>query len=280
MNGRYRIEIDSEERADPWHTTARSRWHALIATCKSLAADGLKYKTELAPVAGSERAYTVTVTAWGQPVKRKAQRARLIPKIAIPNAPLTLEQCTRGRHKAEESVESARHNVRDHVARFTESYDYYFGDLHYGSWWRVYDHAERERQQRFGRGLARIIAMRKGQPDRFHPIKPEVYAELDKIAGRRVVRLSELKAHEDDYYKAIVERYANGHYGQKPSEYHHAETNSTALLAELENAKADVEFWRELELLSGQRERFKPGRETGVDKSDDEVRTRNVYVYV
>jgi hypothetical protein len=285
MQGRYSIKIDADE-IDRTTTivlrhTPRDRWHALIATCKSLARDGLQYRLELAPVAGSDSFYTATVTAWGTPVKHKA-RTTLVPKVAIPDSPLTLEQCTRGRHKAEESVQHARGIFCNHLTRFSKSYEYYFGDRYGSAWWRVYDQEKRERQRRFGRGLARVMAMRKGQPmNRFYPIKTEIYAELDKLVGRRVVRLSELKAREDNYYKAIVDRYADGHYGTKPEPFKHSEPQGAALLAELETAKADVEFWRELELLSGQREKFKPGKGSEVDKADDEVRTRNnVYVYV
>jgi hypothetical protein len=35
--------------------------------------------------------------------------------------------------------------------------------------------------------------------------------------------------------------------------------------------RAEVEFWRELELLSGQREHFKPGRTDETANLDDEV---------
>jgi len=38
-----------------------------------------------------------------------------------------------------------------------------------------------------------------------------------------------------------------------------------------ENLRAEVEYWRELELLSGQREHFKPGRTDETAYLDDEV---------
>jgi len=40
--------------------------------------------------------------------------------------------------------------------------------------------------------------------------------------------------------------------------------------------RAELEYWRELELLSGQREHFKPGRTDETAYADDEVRTREV----
>jgi hypothetical protein len=40
--------------------------------------------------------------------------------------------------------------------------------------------------------------------------------------------------------------------------------------------RAELEFWRELELLSGQREHFKPGRTDETANADDEVRTDEV----
>jgi hypothetical protein len=38
-----------------------------------------------------------------------------------------------------------------------------------------------------------------------------------------------------------------------------------------EHLRAELEYWRELELLSGQRERFKPGRTDETASADDEV---------
>jgi len=38
-----------------------------------------------------------------------------------------------------------------------------------------------------------------------------------------------------------------------------------------ENLRAELAFWRELELLSGQRQHFKPGRTDETAFADDEV---------
>lgn len=38
-----------------------------------------------------------------------------------------------------------------------------------------------------------------------------------------------------------------------------------------EHLRAELEFWRELELLSGQRQHFKPGRTDETAYLDDEV---------
>ena len=43
-----------------------------------------------------------------------------------------------------------------------------------------------------------------------------------------------------------------------------------------EHLRAELEYWRELELLSGQREHFKPGRTDETAFADDEVRTDEV----
>jgi hypothetical protein len=43
-----------------------------------------------------------------------------------------------------------------------------------------------------------------------------------------------------------------------------------------EQLRAELEYWRELELLSGQREHFKPGRTDETAYADDEVRTDEV----
>jgi len=43
-----------------------------------------------------------------------------------------------------------------------------------------------------------------------------------------------------------------------------------------EHLRAELEYWRELELLSGQRQHFKPGRTDETAYADDEVRTDGV----
>jgi hypothetical protein len=43
-----------------------------------------------------------------------------------------------------------------------------------------------------------------------------------------------------------------------------------------EQLRAELDYWHELELLSGQREHFKPGRTDETAYADDEVRTREV----
>ena len=51
---------------------------------------------------------------------------------------------------------------------------------------------------------------------------------------------------------------------------HHARYQELSQLAE-EFLRAEAEYWRELELLSGQREHFKPGRTDESAHADDEV---------
>jgi hypothetical protein len=55
------------------------------------------------------------------------------------------------------------------------------------------------------------------------------------------------------------------HWRTRPGRY--AELNAMAE----EHLRAEVEYWRELELLSGQREHFKPGRTDETAYLDDEV---------
>ncbi len=51
--------------------------------------------------------------------------------------------------------------------------------------------------------------------------------------------------------------------------------NELAGMAE-EQLRAELEYWHELEALSGQREHFRPGRTDETAYADDEVRTREV----
>jgi hypothetical protein len=51
----------------------------------------------------------------------------------------------------------------------------------------------------------------------------------------------------------------------------HARYEELASMTE-EQLRAELEYWRELELLSGQREHFKPGRTDQTAYADDEVR--------
>ncbi|MGA2717313.1 MAG: hypothetical protein ABSG41_29910 [Bryobacteraceae bacterium] len=55
------------------------------------------------------------------------------------------------------------------------------------------------------------------------------------------------------------------HWRTRPGRY--AELNAMAE----EQLRAELEYWRELELLSGQREHFKPGRTDETARLDDEV---------
>ena len=51
---------------------------------------------------------------------------------------------------------------------------------------------------------------------------------------------------------------------------HQARYQELSKMAE-EDLRADLEYWRELELLTGQREHFKPGRTDETASADDEV---------
>jgi hypothetical protein len=51
---------------------------------------------------------------------------------------------------------------------------------------------------------------------------------------------------------------------------HQARYQELSQMAE-EFLRAEAEFWRELELISGQRQHFKPGRTDETARADDEV---------
>ena len=94
----------------------------------------------------------------------------------------------------------------------------------------------------------------------------------DTITGNRVKRISELPVRSRpngirDYVLSVL-------CGSRRNSWDREQSKEQAHpfpFAEYQAAMLDVEYWREMELLSGQREHFKPGRNEENCYADDEV---------
>ena len=252
----------------------RNRWHALMSVCRSLAHDGLSYRAEV-----NLDAQTVTIRASGKAKKRRAKPA-LVLQPAPKGKPLTHEQCSKHLADAETEIEQVRHCFRAQMHEQTAEH-----------WWRYnwrrmseyfWTPEQRARRAKVGALVARVIAARrKRSMNGWHSPNPAEYALLDAEMGFRVERDSELSSHNryKPYMVWFVARYASGQvrdcqHGHAPKAEPEAErTLEVTIFEQYALAKADVEFWRELELLSGQREHFKPGRTDETANADDEVAT-------
>ena len=255
MTGRYMLKMDVESRG--WQLD--NRWSRLLAVCRSLDRDGLEYRAEVNP-----DALTVTIVAWG---KAKVRRARAL-KLAAQPKPLTWEQCCKRAVAAEHDRQTILRHLRERMKSQIEV-----------SWWRAnwrrcseYDWTPERRATRakVGALVAQIVSARRARSMSgwYSPSNAE-YAILDEVMGFRVTRSSELGTHdrEKDYMIWFVNRYASGHVRHSKVEPEPAKrAPQPTIFEEYALAKADLEFWRELERLSGQRERFRDE-----DARDDEV---------
>jgi hypothetical protein len=205
-------------------------WHKLIQVCRSLAAEGTEYSTEIQRF-GERSVVTVTATG-GKACKRKKQCRR---RASIVPAPVSLKRCQK---QAEESKRAA---LRPGILLPERSYRWH-------SWradsWRE----EQVSDRRVGRLVARAIA----RGEKF----------IDPVAlkgGDEFYRVFEPEA-----VSAVIE-------GRRRK--NHDYTFAGPTIAQRKAALAEYQYWRELEALSGQREKWKPGLTDGTFYADDEVST-------
>jgi hypothetical protein len=125
----------------------------------------------------------------------------------------------------------------------------------------------RRKQKALGRAIGRIIARRQAKWGKVRIDKSSIepdrqdYAELDAAIGGRVPRLSQLHKceREHPYLSVIVRRYASGAFIRPPAEVVTWTQESIWRepmrlppqyepdpIRRYQEAKADVEFWREM----------------------------------
>lgn len=245
-------------------------WHLFVSTCRSLHADGLHYGVQF-NMAGdsdviSQAMCQLTIKAHGQ---RHAKRARQALRVHVNTAPLTIERIQRSRCQADRELVQLRAHFQRHVSEWKQE----------GYRPAQPDSALKTRRLLVGRVLGLIQAQRKVvRLDHCQPNRAE-YALLDRAMGCRVTRESELDSRSKDkgYFRWFIGNYActwrNPWGAERKRDYAaKAPTDADVTIArQLEEARADIEYWRELEILSGQRQRFKPGKAEAVDVLDDEI---------
>lgn len=247
MNGIYRlygttsVGPSTDEKSIIKQALANPRMAAII---RSLTADGLRYSVSVE----AHPQPSVVVRAHGTPTKRR--KCAGTRRFAAPK-PLTSEQIEKQLSKAVQSEELCRSRLKDHLREQSQD----------GIWPAPrYDCKRAERQRKVGRAVARIIA-RHHSRDPYH-FSNQDYTEADAACGTRVQRASQLGKYdrEQPYLAYIVKYFGFSSREFEPRPRISAEEGKTAhrydyVGAYLE-AKAEVEFWRECELLSGQREFF------------------------
>lgn len=261
--------------AKPDLETAR-RWNRRIDNLlKLLDRDKIPYESEFRwddsysedALPGSEqsqlKAFVVVITYRAQQAMRVTNPS-FIRKASRP-APLTHEQCAAHRKEAEQCVTSNRQCFRARMKRNLEPPP--IGDRYR---WKPRTPAERARQQRIGHALARILKRHKCQPG-WRYLKPTMldYIELDAVCNHRVCRLSKLPSNFDSWLAYIIGLEASGRLlNPGPREYPQPTTEHESVSAAIEAAKADLEFWAELERLTETRQRYAPGADCADDTEE------------
>lgn len=244
MKGRYKIKVDSPDGDiqpwDRWRRDHKSNWSIVIRTCQLLARDGLKYRVELHLLGTDPH---VLITSSGVSTKRRAVGMLLKFK---PSEPLTPKQCKVKRLEAQKVIEVMRGRMKETLTQRS-----YRGRWRYRNQedWQILD----ARRRAVGKWLRRRLS---GEGVNYS-VTPKDYRELDKLCGRRVIRMSEIpekrqpEGIKDYVLKELVR--VNKYDKWEP------ETFTPFPFAEYQLAMLDVEYWIELEVLSGDRDKFKPG---------------------
>jgi hypothetical protein len=255
MTGRYQFNLARKPDWPSAQDSFESRWSKFVAVCRLLHRDRLDYQVWLEQ---REGALWGVITASGT-VHRHRQS---VPKTAIPDPP-DLRACQAHLAESEIALSQEREAIRRHFSRWrgdTESC--YRAQLQLGARLDL-----RRRQKTLGKAIGRIIARRQAALGKIRIDKSVIqpgrqdYAELDAAVGGRAPRLSQLKAHECEqpYLSVIVRRYAAGTFIRPPVEvvtwvqesiwrepFKLPPQYEPGPIRCYQEAKADVEFWREM----------------------------------
>jgi hypothetical protein len=249
LTGRYKILLNSGPRYFRCDCDRSKKcWSLFVGLCRSLARDGLSYGVELHL---TDDVPHILVRAWGMAKHRQLK----VVKPAIPPPP-TQVQCAKRLDEAEKTLRSIRNQVcgtrRSSGPRWRYAYD--------GHWQET-----AERRKLLGHWLAKRLRVNPSSA-----VTMQDYRDLDQMIGHRVRRLSEIsERYRPTSIKAFVLRELLHVNGNRVKWAEHQP--SPFPFSEYQNALLDVEYWKELETLSGQRERFKPGRCDENAFADDEV---------
>jgi hypothetical protein len=247
MNGHYLIPLEPNQAPED---------NPRVRKLLSALAPGAEYTVEIqegqAPTHRPDWKRFAEIRATGGEERKKP------PKFSVPATPpiLTREQCSKPLAGAERSERIARVRLRANLRR------QWLGETT-SEWERSHarDRAsEHAMRKTVGSVVGLLIARRHGR--RFRPYEVD-YRELDSALGIRVKRLSELNSYQRDegYLAFIVREYAGGNLERlRRTAAAVEEPIKFRPIDDYRVAKADVEYWRELERLAGQREELRGRR--------------------
>ncbi len=262
MTGRYKIFIGASQGYFDLYKPA-SGWSGFVAICRSLHHDGLNYQIRIVI---DDKPY-ILMTAKGTPKQRRQTRKLLLAKPKY--EPLKHEKCERELTEAEKRLTRMRDRMRGRSCGWASVF------WSFPNWRYQHNHDSflPARRRMLGKWLARRLAGTVVHTG----IRPQDYTALDELLQFRVRRFSEMgKQYRDriDGIRDYVLRELLQVFGSGTGKERH--NNRVAdpkpfPFAEFQDAVADMEYWRELELISGQREHFKPGLSEVAVYQDDEV---------
>ena len=254
-------------KSGPDLATARKLHPSLDRLIKLLERDKLSYSWKAENVVWhtdeynppSLSSYRVRVE-WSQENQRKSRKPAALPKAA--STPLTAEQCRKAAAEAAGNLAAYRESVKRRLHNQTLS-DGYF--QHEGGW-EFGEAARRKKQKAIGHAVARIVT-RHGSKAPWKYTKQD-YAEMDAAAGVRVRRESQLPTGFSNWLQYIVRIEAHGNFERSKSEPVEVRAERESIGAAFEMARADVEYWRELERLTETRQRYAPGADCANESED------------
>jgi hypothetical protein len=257
VTGKYQVNLARKPYPD-WPSAQdsfESRWSKFVAVCRLLHRDRLEYQVRLGQ---REGALWGMITASGTVHHRRQS----VPKAAIPDPP-DLRACRVHLAEAEITLSREREAVRRHFSRWRED-----PESSYRAAFQLDARLDlRRKQKTLGKAIGRIIARRQAKWGKVRIDKSSIepdrqdYAELDAAVGGRVPRLSQLHKYEREhpYLSVIVRRCAAGTFIRPPVEVvtwtqesiwreplHLPPQYEPGPIRCYQEAKADVEYWREM----------------------------------
>lgn len=272
MTGRYRVYLEppvpvyfSAWKGGFTHDAYRAM-SGLVSIAKSLAASGAEYSTEVNT--NPERPYIeVTARSNGTAATGKKPKSKRKPKTCADIIKVSTMPTLVTGDKAERELAAARKALIEYKGAWIRHIK--SGGLEPPYYRKDYDHNTRMKQRAFGQMFARIVARHQsGGRWRYNELewKPtaEDYAELDRFAGHRCRRYSELNSHDQErgWPKTMIRDYGGCSYVRTRRELEEREKDrkhptapepATDWAYEWQVKLADVEYWEEMLRLTKER---------------------------
>lgn len=254
MQGRYKVYVgELEPDRYGWQRKRdKSPWSLVTSTCRSLAADGLEYCVQLFL---TDAVPYVLIDAYG---KAKPKKKRTTSNVRYMSAVLTDKQCQKAADESEKQVAQIRKRMLGNLTLRL-----------YAREWRYLRHSDPVKSAGFGKLLGAWLACRLRRVAST-AILPSDYKELEALLGWSVRRASKIPERNRP---VGIKQYVLDEllHVRKHGKFDADDTPSPFPFAEYQTALLDVEYWREMERLSGQRDHYKPGLSSDNLYQDDEV---------